>query len=261
MHIAWKKKVKPEALSRRPDHSPTQFRSILICLKGLHDQFCATYTSDSLAIELLSPFRYCTQPASARLVRSLSNLKLFNEHLYWTATYPLMVYILAHTIRSEFVEYLHGVEHLDGDNIYCSTVNSIYWPQIYWDILQSVRNCCTCQSKKPSITFTNGIRKPLPITKPCSEMVKFDIAAELPHSGVVHDAALVFFDNRSRHALSVPTYKGTTTNDSMKLSMYISFRWRAARPCFWLWHQVKVPVLAVSHAASQGDCSAFLHSS
>ena len=109
------------------------------------------------------------------------------------------------SFRTELIKWHHGsfwANHVGSKKLYASLARFYYWPNMFKDIKDTIRECKICQYVKPDTTGGIGLGKSKTPTKP-NQLVAFDVVTGLPRTNSGHCCILVIVDDFTKFCTAV----------------------------------------------------------
>lgn len=208
-HIPGRQHVVPDALSRRPDHTP-QIRLKAITMRDpqFPKRIKNAYPYDKWAKSLIPVLRDNETSDDRKVMTHKRNYSFEDGYIYWKGTNDLRIYVPDHgTIRTDIINHYHGVGHLGIDKVYNSCTRDMFWPKMHEQITNYVLSCKVCQANKSQNLSPAGLLQPLKIPPRCWHTVTTDFLTELPMTERGKDSICVIVDKLSKRAIFIPLTK------------------------------------------------------
>jgi len=216
-HITGAKHIVPDALSRRPDHTPA-LRSMEILPDDVLGHVKSGYENDLFSKEMILFLRDGKVPNSKKVRQQASNHELNGDYLLWKGGNDKRLYVPnSGTLRYDILERFHSPSHFATDKTYSKLVRHVYWPGMYSDTDKYCSRCHDCQLDKVPNTAPAGKLQPHDIPHRVWDVLTMDFLTELPTCSAGFDSVLVVVEKLSKRAVFIPTRKTVTASDALQL--------------------------------------------
>ena len=115
--------------------------------------------------------------------------------------------------------------HPGRDKMYQQMKRYYYWPNMFSDIADYVRQCRVCQVVKDQNKRHQGLLKPLPVPRGPWEDISMDFIVELPSTARKSTVALVFVDRFTKMMHVAPTSTPCDAEKTAQLFIHHVFRY------------------------------------
>lgn len=189
-----KENVAADALSRVPG---SQLLSLTLSQshEGFYDSIKGLWSSDPSLAHIISEMkaRKSSHPAFTYTndeLRRKGKLVIGND-----------VEVKLHILKWLYDSALGG--HSGKDATLQRIRSLIYWPRMFVEVQNYIRNCSVCQQNKYDQSAKPGLLNPLPVPKGIWESISLDFVEGLPPSGGKH-CIMVVVDRLSKNAHFIP---------------------------------------------------------
>ena len=147
-HVPGNKNVVPDALSRRPDQTPSIRKLEVMKVDWLKRVKCG-YENDHFARQMIMLLQDEQTPTIGKVRQQASNYEYTGEYLLWKGTEMKRIYVPdTDTLRFDVISQFHCPAHLGTDKTYSKLTRQIYWPGMYSDTEKYCSHCHDCQLNK-----------------------------------------------------------------------------------------------------------------
>ena len=209
--------VVADALSRRPDHRPSDNDIIAAICCALNLSSIVKPTADTVGAVRSSAIddeQYQDLLRSTR-TGARSDFLIDDDLLYFVGTdaSSKRLYIPSGPLRAQLISEAHDSiisGHLGRTKTLERLSRTFYWPKMQTTVSDYVKTCPACQVNKPSNRLPLGLLQPLPIPTRRWESVSLDFVMPLPLTPRGYNAILVFVDRLSK-MIRIAACKQTVT--------------------------------------------------
>jgi transposase InsO family protein len=237
-HVPGTANVVADALSRRPDHAPSESSLFSLIFqttldppaKQPSDFLLFALHSSTVAVQptrrqtsLLKAVRAAGQKdreyadvLHAVRARSRFDFSIKDGVLYRNSKAGSQLYVPAGPLRHTLLHEAHDAPfsgHLGRHKTLQRLQQHYYWPYMDLSVREYTRSCPSCQRNKPSSQPPLGLLQPIPVPERNWQSVSLDLITCLPKTSSGHDSILVVVDRLSKMLHAIPTTIHATSAD------------------------------------------------